>query len=156
MIRHLYLVRHAEAEPERTTDAERRLTEKGKRQAEKLGRFCLQQGLAVDAIFSSPLVRAVQTAEPVAQALKTKVHCSPELASGMTPGRLRAFLEAQKDSGSLMIVGHEPDLSEGAADLLGHPAVRLELKKGSLLRLSFAEMKLELATLDFLVPVRFL
>jgi phosphohistidine phosphatase len=155
-MRQLYIVRHAEAEPQRTTDEERALTPKGRRQAAKLGRFCSEQELTVGPIFSSPLLRAVQTAELLAKALRSRVKVSRELASGMTPNRLRGFLRQQGSSESLLIVGHEPDLSEAAADLLGCPSARLRLKKATLLRLSFPETKLELATLDFLVPVGFL
>jgi phosphohistidine phosphatase len=149
----LYIVRHADAEPMKTTDAERCLTPKGERQAAKIGRLCAEQGFDVGPIFSSPLIRAVQTAEILAKPLRAEVKTSRELASGMTPGRLRAFLRENHSFGSLMIVGHEPDLSRAVADLLGCAPDRLRVKKATLLRLSFEEAKLELATLDFLVPV---
>lgn len=152
----LYIVRHAEAEPEKTTDHVRRLTPKGRRQAARLGRFCSEQELAVGPIFTSPLVRAVQTAELLAEAVGVKVHVRRDLGAGMAPDRLRSFLREQRACESLLVVGHEPDLSEAAADLLGCAPGRLRLKKATLLRLSFPEAKLELATLDFLVPVGFL
>jgi phosphohistidine phosphatase len=149
----LYIVRHADAEPENTTDEERRLTAKGERQAAKIGQFCARQEFAVGPIFSSPLVRAVQTAELLAKPLGAEVKTSRQLATGMTPGQLRAFLREQRSGDSLLIVGHEPDLSRAAAELLGCAPERLRIKKATLLRLSFEEAKLELATLDFLVPV---
>ncbi|MBW0000959.1 MAG: phosphohistidine phosphatase SixA [Verrucomicrobia bacterium] len=152
----LYIVRHADAEPTKTTDAERRLTPKGERQAAKIGRFCAEQELDVGPIFSSPLVRAVQTAEFLAKPLATEVKTSRDLASGMTPGRLRAFLREHQSCDSLLIVGHEPDLSRAVADLLGCEPERVRVKKATLLRLCFEEAKLELATLDFLVPVNLL
>ena len=155
-MRQLYLVRHAQAEPERTTDEERALTAKGCRQAARLGRFLAKQDLAVGPVFSSPLVRAVQTAELLAKPLRKKVKLSRELVPGLTPARLRVFLGQQASWDCLLMVGHEPDLSEAAADLLACPAARLRVKKATLLRLSFAEEKLELATLDFLVPVALL
>ena len=155
-MRQLYIVRHAEAEPKKTTDEKRCLTPKGERQATKIGRFCAKQEFAVGPIFSSPLVRAVQTAELLAKPLDAKVQISRELAAGMTPARLRAFLREQHAFDTLLVVGHEPDLSQAAADLLGCAPDRLRVKKATLLRLSFEDAKLELATLDFLVPVGFL
>lgn len=152
----LYIVRHADAEPTKTTDTERCLTAKGERQAAKIGRFCAEQALDVGPIFSSPLVRAVQTAEFLARSLGAEVKTSRELASGMTPGRLRVFLREHQSCDSLLIVGHEPDLSRGVADLLGCEPDRLRVKKATLLRLSFEDAKLELAALDFLVPVNLL
>ena len=152
----LYIVRHAEAEPMKTTDEKRCLTPKGERQAAKVGQFCAKQEFAVGPIFSSPLVRAVQTAELLAKPLDAKVKISRELAAGMTPAGLRAFLREQHSLDSLLIVGHEPDLSQAVADLLGCASERLRVKKATLLRLSFEDAKLELATLDFLVPVGFL
>ena len=149
----LYVVRHADAEPTKTTDEERALTSKGERQAAKVGQFCAKQEFAVGPVFSSPLVRAVQTAELVAKPLGADVKTSRGLAPGMTPGRLRAFLREQRSRDSLLIVGHEPDLSHAVADLLGCAPERLRVKKATLLRVSFEEAKLELATLDFLVPV---
>ena len=149
----LYIVRHADAEPTKTTDAARRLTSKGERQAAKLGQFCAEQEFAVGPIFSSPLVRAVQTAELLAKPLDAKVKTSRELAAGMTPGRLRAFVREHHSLDSVLIVGHEPDLSRAVSDLLGCAPDRLRVKKATLLRLSFEDAKLELATLDFLVPV---
>jgi phosphohistidine phosphatase len=149
----LYVVRHADAEPRKTTDEERRLTPKGERQAAKIGQFCAKQEFAVGPIFSSPLVRAVQTAELLAKPLGIDVKIERGLTAGMTPARLRAFLREQHSCDSLLIVGHEPDLSQAVADLLGCAPDRLRVKKATLLRLSFEEAKLELATLDFLVPV---
>lgn len=149
----LYVVRHADAEPAKTTDEERCLTPKGERQAAKIGEFCAKQEFTVDPVFSSPLVRAVQTAEILAKPLRANVKISRTLAAGMTPDRLRAFLREQRSFDSFLIVGHEPDLSRAVADLLGCAPDRLRVKKATLLRLSFEEAKLELATLDFLVPV---
>ena len=149
----LYIVRHADAEPLTTTDEKRCLTPKGERQAAKVGQFCAKQEFAVGPIFSSPLVRAVQTAELLAEPLGAEVNTSRDLASGMTPDRLRAFLQKHLSCESLLIVGHEPDLSHAVADLLGCGPDRLRVKKATLLRLSFGEAKLGLATLDFLVPV---
>ena len=152
----LYLVRHAEAEPTHTVDAERRLTPKGKVQAERIGRFFREKDFGVEAIFSSPLIRAAQTAELLAQPLGLDAVLRPELAAGVTPGTLKRFLQAQKSAGSVVVVGHEPDLSAITAEFLGSEAERFRIRKATVICVSFAEEKLELATLEFLVPVKFL
>jgi phosphohistidine phosphatase len=155
-MQHLYLVRHAEAEPVRTADAERRLTAKGRAQAERIGRFFRERDFVVETVFSSPLVRAAQTAELLAEPLGLSPVLRQELAAGVTPGTLKRFLQAQTISDGAVIVGHEPDLSGITADFLGCEADRFRVRKASVICLSFAEEKLGLATLDFLVPVKFL
>jgi phosphohistidine phosphatase len=155
-MQHLYLVRHAEAEPVRTVDAERRLTPKGKDQAARLGRFFRERDFAVEVVFSSPLVRAAQTAELLARPLGLSPVLRQELAAGVTPAAVRRFLQAQNIGDGAIIVGHEPDLGGVAADFLGCEADRFRVRKATVICLSWAEEKLGLATLEFLVPVRFL
>ncbi|MBL9128867.1 MAG: histidine phosphatase family protein, partial [Verrucomicrobiales bacterium] len=60
----LYFLRHAEAE-DGPVDAERRLTAKGRRDARRVGRFLEKSGIRLDAAFTSPLVRARETADEV-------------------------------------------------------------------------------------------
>src|ERR1700704_5418837 len=68
MARQLWLLRHAEAEPHGTRqDAERRLTERGERQARAAGVALARMGLKFDAVLFSPKVRARQTAELAAE-----------------------------------------------------------------------------------------
>ncbi|MBV8586412.1 MAG: histidine phosphatase family protein, partial [Verrucomicrobia bacterium] len=62
----LFILRHADADTEAPTDAERSLSEKGMDQARKIGRFLRDQGVQLDHILTSPLVRARQTADLVA------------------------------------------------------------------------------------------
>ncbi|HEY0791586.1 MAG TPA: histidine phosphatase family protein [Chthoniobacterales bacterium] len=152
----LYLVRHADAEPVQTVDAERRLTSKGREQAARLGRFFQEREFVVKAVFSSPLVRAAQTAELLAQPLGLSPVLRPELSAGVSPGAVRRFLQAQSVCDGAVIVGHEPDLSGVTADFLGCEPDRFRIRKATVIALSLAPEKLGLATLDFLVPVRFL
>jgi phosphohistidine phosphatase len=62
----LYLLRHAEAEEEAASDEERQLNNRGREQARTVGRFCARNDLYPGKILTSPLARARQTAQIVA------------------------------------------------------------------------------------------
>lgn len=131
----LFLLRHADAgDPEAWTgdDAERPLSPKGEAQAERLATFLSGVRITVDAVISSPKVRARRTAEIVADGLGATVRIDDRLASGV---RGSTVDEIAGDLGSprrLMIVGHDPDFSDLLASLSGAPG--LSMKKGALAR----------------------
>ncbi|MCW3027844.1 MAG: phosphohistidine phosphatase [Solirubrobacterales bacterium] len=134
MARQLWLLRHAEAEPHGTrNDAERRLTERGERQARAAGIAVSRIGVKFDAILFSPKVRARQTAELAAEAWsaqqRKRLREHPPLASGFDARQALEALEGDGADGCLLLVGHEPDLSRVAGDLTGG---RLDLKKGGI------------------------
>ena len=82
----LHLLRHAHAgDPERWhgDDAERPLSEKGRRQSERLGRLLAGVDEAPDLFITSPKVRARETAELVAAALDVKVVVDKRLGGGL-------------------------------------------------------------------------
>jgi phosphohistidine phosphatase len=134
MARQLWLLRHAEAEPHGTrNDAERRLTERGERQARAAGIALSRIGVKFDAILFSPKVRARQTAELAAEAWsaqqRKRLREHPPLAGGFDARQALEALEGDGADGCLLLVGHEPDLSRVAGDLTGG---RLDLKKGGI------------------------
>ena len=131
----LYLLRHSDAgDPASWSgdDDVRPLSEKGRRQAEALGEFLAARDFGIDAILSSPKLRALETAELVATALAMRVTLEPRLARSLDLDRLGDILDATPGHRA-MIVGHDPDFSELAAALSG--ASYLPLKKGALARL---------------------
>ncbi|MCU1677399.1 MAG: phosphohistidine phosphatase [Frankiales bacterium] len=128
MARQLWLLRHGEAEPHGTRpDPERHLTERGREQAANAGAALARLGLKPAAIFTSPKVRAHATATAAAQPLGVDVVLHAPLAAGFDAGEARKLLAAADDGGQVLVVGHEPDLSQVAYDLTGG---RLDLKKG--------------------------
>ena len=134
----LYLLRHAHAgNPEAWDgdDAERPLSARGKDQAKRLGKLLAQRGVVPDTILSSPKVRARQTANIVADALGVGVTSDDRLAQDFDLDAL-AELIAGVGSGSLMVVGHDPDFSEMLATLVG--AAELPLRKGAIARVDLA------------------
>ena len=134
MARQLWVLRHAEAEPHGTrADAERRLTARGEGQARTAGLALRRLGGRFDAVLFSPKARAQATAELAAAewngAQQKLLRAYPPLAGGFdAQGAIEAASEVGPD-GRLLIVGHEPDLSEVVGALTG---ARAEIKKGGL------------------------
>ena len=130
----LYLVRHAEAieRSSTTPDASRYLTTKGRLSFRKIARRARQAGAAPDVIFTSPLLRSVQTAEILAERLKHKgaVVVSKELSPGFDLRALRALLVDAGNPAEAAFVGHEPDLGDLAGTLLALPG-GFPLRKGA-------------------------
>ena len=114
------IVRHAAAEADSGRgDAARRLTLLGVEQAAATAEALRNSGLRPDAVFSSPFIRALQTATPIAEAFDLTVTATPELASGqLDPRSLVAFVEAHGGS-CTVVVGHMPDVAELHGHLAG-------------------------------------
>lgn len=134
----LYLVRHAEAieRSARMPDASRHLTTKGRLAFRKIARRVRKAGITPDVIFTSPLLRAVQTAEILAERVKCQgdVFVAEELSPGFDQGALRFLLARAADPREVAFVGHEPDLGTLAAMLLDVPG-GFPLRKGAVLAL---------------------
>lgn len=104
----LYLVQHAEAKPE-SEDPKRGLSEKGLMDIRRVSNFLSKLNIEVDEILHSDKLRAKQTAEVVAEALKVKVSQTDGLAPLDDP---YVWIERLKTvDKSLMLVGHLPHLS---------------------------------------------
>lgn len=146
----LYLLRHADAALVAPSDAAREITQKGHRQARTVAAFCERHGITPDLVLTSPYARARQTAEIVARAPRE----AEWLASGMRPEDAMREIRAQAEAESIMLVGHEPDLSDLAAHLLGLPCGEsFHLRKASLTALEMTPLG---TTLEYSVPVRFM
>ena len=120
----LYLVRHGDAVPEEDagSDRDRWLSPRGRESARILGKLMREQNVEPDAILCSPLPRAVQTAELLAQSLDfigiiSSLRCFEPAAQP----RVGAS-EIQAAGGCVIVVGHEPSISTLGAFLLGLPA----------------------------------
>jgi phosphohistidine phosphatase len=136
----LHLLRHADAgDPEKWQgdDAARPLSQKGVRQAERLGRHLAKVGFEPDAILSSPKARALQTAEIVGRALGVAATVDDRLAGSLNPAAVAALLRDAGGPGKPVLVGHDPDFSELLAELTGAPD--LTMKKGAIARVDLAE-----------------
>ncbi len=127
----LWLLRHAEA-ADGVPDDERPLTERGVRQARAAGLALARLGERIDICLTSPMRRAVQTAEFVCEPLGVEVRVEPALAG--EPFDVR---EITAGLGDVLLVGHDPSFSMLLHDLTG---VQTRLKKGGLAGVSKGEL----------------
>jgi phosphohistidine phosphatase len=137
----ILLFRHGHAidETPGLGDAGRALSGKGRKTTRKVARWLARRGkLRPTDIWTSPLVRAVQTAEIAAEALglEDEVSVAAELSPGSSGDDLMRKLAEHRGTGPLMLVGHEPDLSVVAALLLGERSYS-GLKKSGLLAIEW-------------------
>lgn len=117
----VYLVRHGVAEPGGgRPDKERKLTEGGQAAVRQVGLVLREQGTRLDALLSSPYVRARETAAILADAmhLSNGPTICPALAAGAEPEEMTAELQAVVDATAVMLVGHMPDMGRVAHHLL--------------------------------------
>lgn len=152
----LSFLRHAEAEDEAPADFERRLTEKGFAQADKVGRFFARCGWTPDVILSSPVVRAEQTARAVAAHLgEPEIFVERWLSCGMSPAACLEELGAWREWESVMLVGHEPDFGEAIAACIGleNPG-GLHIRKASMTAVRMPRLRAGAGRLEFCVPAR--
>lgn len=120
----IYLLRHGDAEPGNGDDAARQLTPKGERQGRDAGLALAALGAGVDACLASPKVRAAETARLACEALGIE----PETCADLRGGDFDS-LGLAAGRGNVLLVGHEPDLSNEVARLTGAKA---KLRKGGL------------------------
>lgn len=136
----IYLVRHEEAEPGiDIPDEYRALTAKGRARMRETAKLVMNHA-RIDLFYTSPLVRAVQTAEILIGAFASSVPMlAVELiASPPTMAALVDLIDRTPDGvRGLAIVGHEPTLGELAAELLGGGMRLSSFKKGSVLALDY-------------------
>jgi phosphohistidine phosphatase len=128
MANQLWLLRHGEAEPhDARPDEERRLTPRGQDQARAAGAALAALELTFQHIYTSPKVRARETARLAAEALGVELVELPALAEGFDAERARELLLGSGPEERVLIVGHNPDFVQIVHDLTG---ARVDLKKG--------------------------
>jgi len=128
----IWLLRHAAA-ADGSPDAERELTEKGEKQARNAGLALKALGVEPEICFTSPKVRAVDTARLACEPLSVEYRLEPKLAGGpFDPEALAAGLE------NVLLVGHDPDFSMAVHDATG---AQVRMKKGGLAGIEKGELK---------------
>jgi phosphohistidine phosphatase len=137
----LYLIRHgiaADRGKEWPDDSKRPLTPEGISRLRKTARGLNAIGVGFDQIVTSPLVRTRQTADVFAEELKSKppVVTADALAPAGTPASVIQEIARHVRKPRVALVGHEPNLGELAAQLIGS-RTPLEFKKGGICRIDF-------------------
>ena len=142
----LYIMRHGIAVVRGShfeDDSKRPLTPAGKKKVKEIANGLQRLGVVVDWVVSSPLVRAVETAEIVAECLAPNVPI--DFCDALRPGgsaeALITFLARQPNRKRVLVAGHEPDLSLLAARLIGAGRqANLAFKKGGCCLVEFDQM----------------
>jgi phosphohistidine phosphatase len=137
----LFLMRHANAGVFRenpTLDAKRGLVKEGKDQCILMARVLSALKVQVDVIVSSPLKRALQTAQLVGTELgyEAKVEMSPALKPGADYSAFQQMLAKYADLEGVLVVGHNPNLFQFMGRLVtGNGGAAIRLRKGSIARI---------------------
>jgi phosphohistidine phosphatase len=153
----LYLVRHAiaaERGAEWPDDTKRPLTERGISRFKEGVKGLRRLDVKIDEIFTSPLIRARQTADLLSEGLEGKppVKLLDALAPGHTSGAVMSQLAKSAKRRRVALVGHEPDLGELAAHLIGAGRA-LPFKKGGVCRIDVGSLSARRAgSLVWFVP----
>ncbi|MFI5400724.1 MAG: phosphohistidine phosphatase SixA [SAR324 cluster bacterium] len=159
----LYLMRHGSAEERNASgaDAQRALTARGRARVEAVARGLAALGVEPKEVWSSPLLRARQTAEIVAHRLGVpakRIHLTQSLVPEAAPRRFLAELAEMAKRGrgqgdDVLCCGHAPHLDDLLAECLGLGAQpRTALKKAGVACLEMALPPKEAARLEWLLP----
>ncbi len=151
----LYFLRHGDALGAgewKGDDGARPLSQADAARIAREGETLAGLSLGISLILSSPLVRALRTAEIVAAALGLRgaFRADKRLSPGFDHGGLAEILADHADIPALMLVGHEPDFSRTIGACTGGGQV--ECRKGSLARLSISDVRRARGSLVWLLP----
>jgi len=152
----IYILRHGIAvnrgTPGYKKDSDRPLTPEGEEKLHQIAKAMLAMELKFDLILSSPYLRSKQTAQLVAAELDEEITLTDLLTPDGNPLELIRELNDEKPQ-SVLLVGHEPDLSGLISVLVtGESNATIELKKGGLCKLSADRVAYgQCATLNWLL-----
>ena len=133
----IYLLRHGIAEDAgpKLPDAKRELTDEGRKKLQNVLRAAARARVRPELVLSSPLVRAIQTAEMVREILdvESPVQLTPLLVPEGHPHKVWEELRGLRNFGEILLAGHQPMLGELTAYLLGSPDLQVHMTKAALL-----------------------
>ena len=154
----IYLIRHGDAEraSNQKKDYERNLTPDGEQKIKIAAEGWKVLIPQFSHIISSPLLRALQTAEIIARVYKIKenVIIDKRLMFG---NRTEELIDLANEimGTDMAFVGHEPDFSEHVSNLISISGASIDFKKGMIAKISFdRRMKMCRGVLEFLIPVK--
>ena len=124
----VWLLRHGEAVPhDSKDDFERELTARGERQSVAAGEALARLGLEFAACYTSPLLRALGTAELACQPLSVAPEQRDAVGKGFDVDVVHELLAENEDGSRILVVGHNPSFEQVVLDLTG---ARVDFKKG--------------------------
>jgi phosphohistidine phosphatase len=141
----IWFLRHGEAVPhESKPDADRELTARGERQAQAAGAGLARLGIEYDACYTSPKVRARDTARLACEALNIEPEEVEVLTDGFSREDALDLLLGHDGDARVLVVGHAPSFSQVVHDLTG---ARVDLKKGGVAAVQLDGPRAELVVL---------
>jgi phosphohistidine phosphatase len=150
----LDLLRHADAGDPMAwdgPDAARPLSDKGRKQARRLGEHLAGLGYRPDAVFTSPKLRAAETAEIIAKLVGAKVRVDDRLAGGLDIETVDAIVDDAGHPERVVLVGHDPDFSDLLSELCRSAGVTM--RKGALAHIEIDRpLEAGAGTLRWLIP----
>jgi phosphohistidine phosphatase len=152
----LLLVRHSEAEKSTPgkKDEDRKLTREGKETIKAAAGRWIYFIDKPDFICSSPYVRAVESAEIIAELFKyeKEIITDKTLAAGSLTKDLITFVNSLSGE-NVLTVGHQPDLSDHISNLISSNGALIEFKKAAIAKISFnGKANFSKGYLEFLIP----
>ncbi|MCU0497024.1 MAG: phosphohistidine phosphatase SixA [Anaerolineae bacterium] len=147
----LYFLRHAHAEDATgvLSDHDRKLTSKGVKAAGVVARLLHALEVEPDQIFTSPRLRAQQTAEIVATTLGLTIEVRDEVNFGFGIESVKKLIERFDDDSEVMFVGHEPTFSLTIGEITGG---RVQMKKAGIARVDLLTRQPLKGELVWLIP----
>jgi phosphohistidine phosphatase len=137
----VYLLRHGIAQDgvPGKSDADRELTADGRRKLRQTLRTAIHAEISPTLILSSPLVRAVQTAEIAREVFRSRADIlrTKALLPSSSPEQVWEEVRVHRDENEVILVGHDPLFTNLSAYLLGAPELQIDFKKGALMRVDF-------------------
>lgn len=134
----IYLLRHGIAEDARAgqSDSSRALTDEGRDKLARVLRRAAGAGASPSLILSSPLRRAIETAEVAARefSYKGKIVQTHALVPEASPFDLWEEIRSRREEPSVLLASHEPLMSSAVAFLLHSPSLHVDMKKAALVR----------------------
>ncbi len=143
----LYLLRHGIAEERSSTgrDSDRCLTEEGREKLRRVLERAHAAGVDPSLIISSPLKRAIETAEIAAHELgyEGRILRSEAISPESSPAKLWSEVRSHSGEDSVLLAGHEPLFSHTVAWLLGSTREMVHFRKAAIVRIDFESLAAE-------------
>ncbi len=149
----LYLIRHAKAENTNPDEA-RKLSPEGREKILRASQIWKSYIPKFDYIFSSPLLRALETGGIIKEQFNLKINIIPDtkLRPGSDTNEIIDIINGLKAE-HLAIIGHQPDLSMHASNLISNSGANMNFSAGTIAAIKFNEdARLSNGRLLFLIP----
>lgn len=132
MATYLVAVRHGKPVSEGYPDVDLRpLSDEGKKAQKKVAQDMLQNGISIDRILTSPLLRAQQTAEVLAEIFEAPIADEPALGNDFNADTLLKQIPSSDTDQTICFVGHAPSLAEFVNTLVGKEVLDEGLSKSA-------------------------